>query len=158
VATWLDLVADRPDVAEGGKALLYQHGVGLAFLATVGRMGRPRVHPICPLLDGTGLYAFIVDSPKQDDLLRDGMYALHSFPCPDNEDAFYLRGHAEAVEDSSLREMLAVQFVAERVRFNVPAPTERDVLFELEFDTCMFTRTKGHGDPAPEHVIWHPIL
>ena len=155
MATWLDLAGERPDVAEAGRGLLYQHGVGLAFLATVSRLGRPRVHPICPLLDGTGLYAFIVPSPKQNDLLRDGMYALHSFPCPDNEDAFYLRGYAEPVDDEGPRELLAAQFVAERVRFQVAPPSERDVLFEFEFDTCMLTRTKGHGDQAPEEVIWH---
>ena len=155
MATWLDLLGERPDVAGAGRALLYQHGIGLAFLATVSRLGRPRVHPICPLLDDTGLFAFIVPSPKQDDLLRDGQYALHSFPCPDNEDAFYLRGYAEAVEDDGLRDLLATQFMAERVRFHVSPPSERDLLFEFEFDTCMLTRSTGHGDPAPDHVIWH---
>jgi hypothetical protein len=124
-------------------------------LATVSRLGRPRVHPICPLLDGSGLYAFIVPSPKQDDLRRDGMYALHSFPCPNREDAFYLRGYAEEVDDDGPRELLAAQFVAERVRFHVSPPSERDVLFEFEFDTCMLTRTKGRGDSSPEQVIWH---
>ena len=33
-----------------------------------------------------------VPGPKQADLHRDGRYALHSFPCEDNEDAFYCTG------------------------------------------------------------------
>lgn len=46
---------------------------------------------MCPLLTDTGLYAFIVPTPKQKDLHRDGRYAMHSFPLDDKEDAFYLR-------------------------------------------------------------------
>ena len=45
---------------------------------------------MCPLLHEAGLFAFIIPSPKQRDLRRDGRYALHSFPCEDNEDAFSL--------------------------------------------------------------------
>src|SRR6266704_3965772 len=45
----------RPDFADAGRALLYQFGVGLAFLATVRRDGGPRVHPVCPLICHGGL-------------------------------------------------------------------------------------------------------
>src|SRR5271165_4759448 len=107
MATWQDLVEARPDLAQAGRGLLYQHGVGLAFLATVSRAGRPRVHPMCPLLDAVGLFAFIVPSPKQGDLRRDGLYSMHSFPRDDNEDAFYLSGRACLVEDPPLRGALA---------------------------------------------------
>ena len=55
-------------------ALLYQFGVGLAFLATVRRDGGPRVHPMCPLIHQGGLYGFFVPGPKQADLHRDGRY------------------------------------------------------------------------------------
>ena len=34
VVTWLTFVEQQPDMAAEGKSLLYQHGVGLAFLAT----------------------------------------------------------------------------------------------------------------------------
>jgi hypothetical protein len=78
----------RPDLSEPGRELLYQVGVGLGFLATTRPDGRPRVHPICPVRHEAGLFAFIIPSPKQRDVLRDGRYALHSFPCEDNEDAF----------------------------------------------------------------------
>ncbi len=95
MVTWGGFSLERPDLAEAGRGLLYQFGVGLAFLATVRRDGGPRVHPMCPMLTDDGLFAFIVASPKRDDLVRDGRYAMHAFPADDNEDAFSLTGIAE---------------------------------------------------------------
>jgi hypothetical protein len=154
MATWHELCEQRPDLTEPGRALLYQHGVGLAFLATTRPDGRPRVHPICPLFNDDGLFAFIVPSPKQGDLRRDGCYALHSFPCPDDENAFYLTGRAHLVDDPLVRDALSRQFVAERAQFAVPAPAEDHELFEFDIDACLLTRTTGHGDPAPQHDVW----
>jgi hypothetical protein len=113
------------------------------------------VHPICPLLGSGGLFAFIVPSPKQRDLRRDGWYTLHSFPCPDNEDAFSLSGRAQLVEDPALRDALGRQFVAERAQFAVPLPAADDALFRFDVDSCLLTTTTGHGDPAPVHTVWH---
>ena len=154
MASWGELAAVRPDLASAGRELLYQHGVGLAYLGTIRRDGGPRLHPMCPLMAGAGLYAFIIASPKQADLLRDGRYALHSFPRPDNEDAFYLTGQVTPIADRSVRAELSDQFVAERAQFGVPAPADADALFEFAISRCMLTRTKGHGDPAPEHLVW----
>ena len=108
--SWRDFKAQQPDVARQGAELLYHYGVGLAFLGTVRADGGPRLHPICPLLTETGLYAFVVPSPKQSDLHRDGRYAMHSFPLDDNEDAFYLSGTASHVSDPQIRDRLAQQF------------------------------------------------
>lgn len=154
VLTWVAFTQERPDLAEAGHALLYQHGVGLAFLATIRRDARPRLHPICPLLSDAGLFAFIIPSPKQGDLLRDGAYAMHSFPCPDNEDAFYLTGRARLVTSPDLRGVLAAQFVDERSQFAVDPPAADDALFEFDIDSCLLTRTTGHGDPRPLHRVW----
>lgn len=154
MATWGDLVRHRPDLAEAGRRLIYQFGVGLAFLATVDPRGRPRVHPMCPLLHDDGLFAFIVPSPKQGDLRRDGLYSMHSFPNPQNEDAFYVSGRACSVEDHLLREALSEQFVNERHQFPVEPPVRADELFHFEFDRCLLTRTSGHGDPSPRHDVW----
>ena len=101
--TWGEFERAEPGLAEAGRALLYQFGVGFAFLATVGRDGGPRMHPMCPLIHDGGLYAFIVPGPKQADLHRDGRYALHSFPCEDNEDAFYCTGRARGRRGSRAR-------------------------------------------------------
>src|SRR3954454_18121038 len=90
--TWGSFAAARPDLAEAGRAMFYEVGVGLAFLATVRNDGGPRLNPMCPLMDGRGLYAFIIPSPKRGDLVRDGRYSMHSYPRPDDEDAFMVSG------------------------------------------------------------------
>jgi hypothetical protein len=143
VASWAEFEKDRPDLAAAGRALFYQFGVGLGFLATVRRDGGPRVHPMCPVIHGGGMYAFIVPGPKQADLHRDGRYALHSFPCEDNAEG-----------DASRRQALAGIFVAERAGAGVPVPEPAHHLFRFSLDRCLLTRTTGHGDFAPQHTTW----
>ena len=154
MATWGDFAHQRPDLATVGRTLLYRHGVGLAFLSTVRKDGGPRVHPVCPLLTDVDMFAFIVPSPKQQDLRRDGRFAMHSFPQPDNEDAFYAVGRARAIDDPALRTVLGQQFVDERSQFGAPLPLETEVLFVFDIERCLVTTTSGHGDPNPQHVIW----
>ncbi len=154
VATWGEFEQSQPSLAQAGRALLYQFEVGLAFLATVRRDGGPRVHPMCPLIHRDQMYAFIVPGPKQADLRRDGRYSLHSFPCPDNEDAFYCTGRAYAVGDLAIRQELADLFVTERSALAVPAPGANDHLFSFGIQRCLLTRTTGHGDPSPQHTVW----
>lgn len=154
VISWSDFKARQPELARSGADLLYHFGVGLAFLATVRADGGPRLHPMCPLLTETGLYAFIVPSPKQRDLHRDGRYAMHSFPLEDNEDAFYLNGVASHVSHPQARDRLARQFADERSDLAAPPPGEEQDLFEFRVQAAMLTRTTGHGDPRPQHTIW----
>lgn len=153
---WHEFAASRPDLARRATELLYEVGVGLAYLSTVRPDGGPRVHPVCPLLTASSLHCFVVPSPKQRDLLRDGRYALHSFPREDDEDAVYLTGTAVLERDEAVRSSLSAQFVAERVRFSVPPPPDAHLLFELLIDRVLVTTTSGHGDPAPRHEVWHP--
>lgn len=142
------------EIEAAGRALLYQHGVGLGYLATVGIDGSPRVHPMCPLLHGTGIFAFIIPSPKQRDLHRDGRYAMHPYPREDNEDALFLAGRATLVQDPGGRHALSDQFVAERAQFGVPAPACDHGLFEFNIARCLATKTAGHGDPNPHKLVW----
>jgi hypothetical protein len=152
--SWNEFAALRPDLAEPGRALLYQVGVGLAYLATTRADGGPRVHPMCPIITARGAFAFIVPSPKQRDLVRDGRYALHSFPCEDNDDAFSCSGRVRPADDGELRRELGEVFVAERARLGVPMPAADDALFEFLLEGCLLTRTTGHGDPEPAHQVW----
>jgi hypothetical protein len=156
VISWRDFKAQQPELARQGADLLYHYGVGLAFLGTVRADGGPRLHPMCPLLTETGLYAFIVPSPKQRDLHRDGRYAMHSFPLEDNEDTFYLSGAASYVSHSQVRDLLAQQFADERSDSDsaMQPPDEAQHLFEFQVQVAMLTRTSGHGDPEPQHTIW----
>jgi hypothetical protein len=106
------------------------------------------------LLVADGLFGFIVPSPKQRDLHRDGRYAMHSFPLEDNEDAFYLSGVARHVSDPTISERLGRKFADERARFSLPVPGDEQHLFEFLVEVAMVTRTTGHGDAHPRHTIW----
>lgn len=156
MATWGELSDERPDLAEAAHGLLYQFGVGLAMLATVRADGAPRLHPMCPLVRDRGLYAFIIPSPKQRDLVRDGRYSLHCFPPADNEDAVAISGWATVVDDAAARAALAAQFVAERSAIPTAAVHDHDLLVELHIDRLLLTRTTGHGDWDPQHTVWSP--
>jgi hypothetical protein len=151
---WAEFASFRSDLADAGRKLLYQYGVGLAFLATSRADGGPRVHPMCPLLTEDELYGFIVPSPKRFDLRRDGRYALHSFPSDDNEDAFYITGRAARVLDEMTEASLATQFAAERHMSEPPADLSTWQLYSFDIETCVLTQTTGHGDPKPRHTIW----
>jgi hypothetical protein len=152
--TWAEFARARPDLAEAGRRLLYQFGVGLAFLATVRPDGGPRLHPMCPLVTDDALLGFIQPSPKRQDLHRDGRYALHAFPPEDNEDAFYISGRAVLVDDRQRRQAATDQFLAERELEAAPPGFDAQDLFEFHLDRCLWTATSGHGDWNPRHTIW----
>jgi len=154
MATWRDLTEQRPDLARAGRELLYQFGVGLGFLATTRPDTGPRLHPMCPILHDDRLLAFIIPSPKLEDLRRDGRYALHCFPPADNEDAFYVTGRARILDDPELRARVAQQFVDERTVVTIPPPGDEQALVELDLETVLLTRTTGHGDEDPQHTVW----
>ena len=154
VLTWTGFAEAEPELAAAGRALMYQYGAGLAFLATVRTDGGPRVHPMCPLIAVNGLFAFLIPSPKRDDLHRDGRYALHSFPADENEDAFSLAGLAELVDDDRRRLALHTQFLDERGLSQPPEGFDEQELFAFRIERCLYTVTTGHGDPEPRHRIW----
>ena len=99
MASWSEFAAAEPTLAAGIRALLQQYGPGMGYLATVRPDGGPRVHPISPVFSGSGLYCFLVNSPKRRDLERDPRYALHSYPPEESDDEAYLTGHAHRVHD-----------------------------------------------------------
>jgi hypothetical protein len=151
---WDQFAVARPDLAEAGQDLLYQFGVGLAFLSTVRPDGGPRMHPICPLLVQGRLLAHLIPSAKRDDLHRDPRYALHSFPTDENEDAFYLTGQAAQITDETLVRAAAAQFLLERELYAEPPGFAAGEFFEFRLGRCLLTRTKGHGDWNPQHETW----
>ena len=157
--TWQQFSVVRPDLARVGAEFLYGHAsrIGLGFLATTRVDGGPRVHPICPFLSEQGLYAFVVQGPKLEDLRRDGRYALHSetFPPPDHDDAFYLTGRASEPDDPALRAVLAQRFFAER-EMSEPWPGfDDEVLIELGIERCLVTITRPRDGFAAGHTVWH---
>jgi hypothetical protein len=154
VVTWNEFAEVEPELASACRAMMYQYGVGLAFLATIRSDGAPRLHPMCPLIAESGLFAFLIPSPKRDDLHRDGRYAMHSFPADENEDAFSLTGVAEPVDDPGLRRELQAQFLEERELGEPPERFDEQELFAFRIERCLHTVTTGHGDPEPRHRVW----
>jgi hypothetical protein len=153
MAGWPEFERARPDLAAAGRELLYQFGVGLAFLGTVDASGAPRVHPVCPILSEPGLFVLLIVSPKRTHLRRDGRFALHSYPREDDEDAFYIAGTARPEDDLEIERQVRVAFLAERPRMDVRDFDTQEV-FALDLERCLLTRTTGHGDPDPRHTVW----
>jgi hypothetical protein len=137
-----------------GEDLLFQEGVGLAYLATIRKDGAPRLHPVCPVLSRGRLYILVIpQSPKRWDLQRDGRFALQSFPQarPDS-DEFYLSGKARLVED---------HLVFESVLNDAQHQASKDeVLFELLIERAMHTSWEGFGtsDYRSRHTKWSKDL
>lgn len=157
MVTWGDFQRLEPALASAGRALFYHFGVGLAFLATTRRDGAPRLHPICVVQAGGGLYGLIIPSPKLADLRRDGRFALHSYPREDNEDAFYVTGRAEERAGGDIRNAVIEAFISEPGRQGPPLDASHfatQTVVEFLIESCLLTRTTGHGDPAPKHTVW----
>jgi hypothetical protein len=146
MVTWNEFATAEPGLADIGRSLLYQFGVGLAFLATVRRDGAPRLHPVCPVFSSHRLYILVTpDSPKRHDLARDGRYALQSFPQPKaGSDEFYLAGEAGLVEDETTRAAVLgdAKHMAEAA----------ESLFELYIDRVMHTRWENVLTPQMRSV------
>jgi hypothetical protein len=153
MATWTDFENAEPDMAAAGRKLLYQFGIGLGYLATVRKDGGPRVHPICPILMDGRLYGLIATSPKLRDLLRDGRYALHTFPSPDRDDEFYLTGRAAHLNDAALADRVRAAFLA-----TGGTSTNDEHLFEFHIAHALLSTYKKRGEPnnwPPQYTKWH---
>ncbi len=137
-ASWGAFTCSDPALAASIRELLHQYGRGLAYLATVRKDGGPRVHPISPIIADGGLYCFVIASPKRDDLLRDGRFALHTFPAEHTDAEAHLTGRAREVVNVSIVDQLAHEHRA--------AAGVDWTLFELLIDSAMIHRLSP-GDP-----------
>ncbi len=146
---WSEFAREEPQMAEAGRALFYQHGVPLGYLATIRKDGGPRLHPVCPVVAVGGLWVFVGNrSPKRDDLLRDGRYALHTFPSPEVDDEFFVAGAAVRVDDASLRKPVYEAYTA------TGAHTSDDTLFELRLDRALHAKYGPRPSWPPVYAKW----
>ena len=150
MVTWKEFAAAEPDLADVGRSLLFQFKVGLAFLATVRKDGAPRLHPVCPVLSSDRLFVLILPtSPKRHDLLRDGRYALQTFPQPKpGSDEFYIVGKAVGVDDPAIRAAI--------LRDAKHMADASEIAFELWIDHVMYTRWENVLTPqmCSAHQKW----
>jgi hypothetical protein len=151
MARWSEFAEAEPRLAEVIHEILYQYGVGLGYLATVRADGGPRVHPVSPVINGGGLYCFVIASPKRADLERDGRYALHAFPPESSDDEAYVSGRAIRVTNSLVITRLAAEMRAEpRVDWR---------LYEFTVEAAMAVRrgaapTSADTDDPSARQVW----
>jgi hypothetical protein len=146
---WSDLETESPEMAAAGRALIYQFRVGLGYLATIRQDGGPRVHPVCPVIASGGLYVFIGNqTPKLRDLLRDGRFALHSFPNPDVDDEFTVSGVARRIDDPEVRRVVHEAYTA------TGAFTSNDTLFELWLASALHAKYGPRPSWPPVYTKW----
>ncbi len=143
MASWADFEAAAPDLAEAGRRLWGEMVLG--YLATTGRDGAPRVHPVVVVIaDGQLAVAVIESSPKFRDLQRDGRFALHTAPVSADDEQLFLRGRVVPRNDE-----------ARRAQFIAAAPYQldgREFVFDFEIETALWT-TWYH----PGQLDTHPI-
>ena len=152
MARWCEFAEASPELARRGREMLYHFGVPLGYLATVRRDGGPRVHPFCPIQFEQGLYGLIGPSPKQGDLLRDGRFAIHSFPLPDRDDEFYLTGRAVAHDDPALERSVRSAYLA-----TGGGSDGSERLFEFLVERALLSTYKKRGEPdnwPPRYEKW----
>lgn len=147
MATWSEFEAAEPAMAAAALELLSVPGFGFAYLATVARDGGPRIHPINLVWAAGGLCAFVVPSPKLEDLRRPpGRYALHSTGSADVDDEVALRGRAREVADPAVRAVAvaACPFV----------PGDDHALVELGLDHVLWAHYEPRGVFPPRYLRW----
>jgi hypothetical protein len=139
---WEKFLSVAPEIGGIAQQLLFQHDVGLAYLATVrSDDAGPRVHPVCPFVGEGRLFVAIPRvSPKSADLRADARYMLHAFPAAQDAEVS-IRGRVRLVTDPGERAIAsaAVSF-ASGVR-------EHDDVFVLEVERADSTTWERWAQP-----------
>lgn len=152
MARWEQLEKEEPAIAEGGRSLIYNAGVPLGYLATVRVDDGLRIHPVCPIIHEGDAWLLIGNrSPKKQDLVRDGRYALHAFPVPEKDDEFMIAGRAERVDNPAQVQVIHEVLVA------TGAHSADHTLFRLEIDRALLSRYKPRDEGntwPPEYLSW----
>jgi hypothetical protein len=146
MATWAEFELAEPELAAFGKERLDGQ---VCFHATLRTDGSPRVHPVEPWIAvGLLLVRFRGHSPKVDEVLRDGRYALHS-PM-DNPDGiggeFLVFGWMERISDRHP--------AARRIADGAPFPL---AFFAMSVEEVVAT-TYEREERDPVYRRWRPEI
>ncbi|MBD3648752.1 MAG: pyridoxamine 5'-phosphate oxidase family protein, partial [Pseudomonadales bacterium] len=120
-------------------------------LATVGKDGRPRMHPFVPKIIDGRLIAFIVNlSYKYHDLMNRRWFAIHAVPGEQDEE-FYIAGRAERIDSESAFRQRAYESMG-----FVHEMDDIEVMFEFTLDRALHTTWLDFGtkDHRPQFRKW----
>ena len=143
-SSWKKLEEENPALAEFGSVRLDGK---VAYLATTRSDGRPRAHPVTPVIGGGFIFVFLnAESPRTTDLLVKPDFSLHCFmnDSSGSSGEFQVNGWAKKIEDTALRS-LAESFSNFR-------PATSSNLFELLITDALSTIYRG-GRPLRERWI-----
>ena len=145
--TWQTLEEEAPGIASFGQKRLDGK---VAYLATIRKDGKPRVHPVTPIIGEGHCFIFVdPDSPKVRDLSENGFYSLH---CAMNDSSgssgeFQVTGIADQIDHVDMRQ-LAVSVSSYR-------PSARYLLFELRLLEVLAISYRGG---RPDRSRWSARL
>jgi Pyridoxamine 5'-phosphate oxidase len=147
MASWKELKALAPQLAEWGEKRLFWTGEGAGMLTTVPRDQPPRTHPVNVGFVVGRLMVFVQPgSAKTRDLQADDRYSLAAYYDPRRPHEFVVRGHAKLVEDGDTRE--------EAVR-NWPFDADSGYpLYELELTSVVFGERESADAWPPKYSTW----
>lgn len=137
--SWGTLSDQRPDLAEFGQVRVDGK---VAYLATVRQDGRPRAHPVTPIIGHGRCFLFVEpNSAKARDLRTNGYFCLH---CAMNDSSgssgeFQATGIAHEFDDPRVRE--------EALSVSTYRPGSSSLLFELTLQEVIATHYRG-GQPS----------
>ena len=145
--SWDRFARAEPEMAEKGRALLYQRGDGEAFLTTVAANGTPRIHPLnVGVKDGRLLVFIQGHSAKARDLEANPHYALHAHQDPAAPHEFMARGAARLVTDGKVRQAAAADWF-----FSV---SDDYPLYELLIEHALLGERASADDWPPRYRSW----
>lgn len=136
--SWANLESEDSALAAFGQDRLDGK---VAYLATVRKDGRPRAHPVTPVIGKGRMFIFLEpSSPRTRDLIESGDFCLHCAMSDSSGSSgeFQVTGVAQEVSDAEIRG------IAESV--SSFRPSTRSVLFELKITEAMSTAYRG-GQP-----------
>ena len=145
--SWDAFARAEAEMADKGRALLYQRGDGGGFLTTVAANGTPRTHPLNVGVKSGRLLVFIQDhSAKARDLESNPHYALHAHMDAAKPDEFMVRGEARLLTDAAARQAAAADWFY-TVSDSYP-------LYELLIDHALLGERDSANDWPPRYRSW----
>ena len=146
-SSWHAFDQAEPEMAEKGRALLYERGDGEGLLSTVAASGTPRIHPLnVGVRDGRLLVFIQSHSAKARDLESNPHYALHAHIDPAAPHEFMVRGQARLVTDAGVRRAAAADWF-----FTV---SDTYLLYELLIEHALLGERDSADDWPPRYRSW----